>query len=453
MQNNKSIVKSATFLGVGTFIAKLLGALYRVPLTAILGGVGLGLYQMVFPVYALLLDFSGASLPSALSKLISSKEEGEKYKNAHALLNVSARFFALFGFVLSALLMIFARPLARLQGNEDAFYAYIFLAPAIFLVSLISVFRGYFQGLMNMKPTTLSQIVEQFVKLILGVLFAYLLRKTTPLAVAGATFAITLSEFVALIQLFITYKRHKKQFHLNFAFNRLEFKIRLKSVIKTTLPITLVGILIPLSQVVDSFIIINLLSVYRSDSTALYGLLSGVCMTVINLPVAVCYGIATTAIPAVSAQKTVQNQTALSAKAILMTIAVALPCTVITAVFSPLIIRILFGSLSESNSALSQSLLAFTSPCILLLSLVQTTNAILIGKGKLYRPLISLSLGVVIKTILNIILIKMPSLNIYGGGAGLIACYFVVCLINLLMIFKFKVNYENKHACGREYAS
>jgi stage V sporulation protein B len=207
MKNNNSIVKSATYLGFGTFIAKLLGALYRVPLTAILGGVGLGLYQMVFPVYALLLDFSGASLPSALSKLISSNEEQGKYKNAHALLNVSARFFALFGFVLSALLIIFARPLARLQGNEDAFYAYIFLAPAILFVSLISVLRGYFQGLMNMKPTALSQILEQTVKLVLGVLFAYLFGITMGMGLVGIWIAFAADEMFRTVAYLARWKK------------------------------------------------------------------------------------------------------------------------------------------------------------------------------------------------------------------------------------------------------
>jgi stage V sporulation protein B len=90
---------------------------------------------------------------------------------------------------------------------------------------------------------------------------------------------------------------------------------------------------------------------------------------------------------------------------------------------------------------------------VVLLSLLQTGNAVLIGKGKLYKPVVSLGVGIIIKIVLSLILLKMPSLNIYGGAIGVIACYFVSTLINLFMIFNFKVKHENKTTCRREYAS
>ena len=84
---------------------------------------------------------------------------------------------------------------------------------------------------------------------------------------------------------------------------------------------------------------------------------------------------------------------------------------------------------------------------------MQTENAILIGKGKVYAPLISLSIGVSIKTVLSIALMKIPEMNVFGSAVALIACYFFTCLLNLIMIFKFKVKNESKRTFNRQYAS
>ena len=200
---NKSVIKGASILGITTFLVKLLGALYRIPLTNIVGGVGIGLYQMIFPVYALLLDFSGCALPSALSKLISSEEDNNaKFK----YLSVSIKTFFIIGAICTLFLLIFALPISKLQGNENAYLGYLCLAPAILMVSIISCFRGYFQGQLKMAPTALSQIIEQIIKLVFGLVLAKLCLPNIALSIAGTTFAITLSEIVALIYLFTEYK-------------------------------------------------------------------------------------------------------------------------------------------------------------------------------------------------------------------------------------------------------
>lgn len=449
---NKTIFRGALVMGVGTFISKLLGAIYRVPLTNLIGAFGLGLYQTVFPVYSLLLDFSGAGIPSAMSRLISLGGEENKLKRAQSYLNSSLRLLFFFGLFFSLFMIIFSNAISVLQGNANARLAYIALAPAVILVSLLSCFRGYFQGQMQMSPTAISQIIEQIVKLVFGLLFAYLLMPSVPLAVAGATFAISLSELVALIYLVIKYKKHKRSFGLACNFNRSNFKAQAKTLIKNTVPITLIGIAIPLSQVIDSFITINLLRSYRSDAIVLYGLLTGVVATVINLPVSICYGVATVAIPAVASEKEELSKNKRSLKSVFLTLVVALPCALLIAILAPLIVRVLFNGLSVREKITSINLLRITAPNVIFLSLLQTTNAVLIGKGKLYTPLFSMGVGIVIKTILNLILLKIPELNVYGGATALIACYFFACLINLILIFKPKVKDESKRTCRREYA-
>ena len=453
MKKKKSFYSGAILLGLGAFISKALGALYRIPLTNILGGKGLGIYQMVFPVYALLLDFSGAGVPGAISRIIASLDGKDKEQVAYDYLRSSIRLLFFFGLICSVIMFVFSKPIATLQGESQAFLSYISLAPAVFLVSIISCYRGYFQGFMNMIPTATSQITEQVIKLILGLTFASLFVYDLKKAVAGATLAITISEVVALIVLYVIFYYRKKRLKLNLVYNLASFNQQAKTIIKTTIPITLIGVLLPFSQVIDSFLTVNILGAYRDDAIALYGLLGGAVMTVINLPVSICYGLATVAIPTVSASKSNEEENKNSVKVIACTIITALPCVIACFFGANIIVNILFRNLSQYEKDIVVKLLKIVSPCILTLSVLQSANAVLIGKGKLYTPVISLGIGVVIKAVLSVIFLKIPSLNIYGSGMALNACYFIVCLINLVLIFSKRVKDASKRTVNRQVAS
>ncbi len=449
MRVKNTLFSGALWLGIGTFVAKFLGAVYRIPLTNKLGGLGLGLYQMVFPIYALLLDFSGAGLPSALSRIIAMQQD--KDTTSKRLLISSIKLFLTLGVLASVFMAIFSSSIARLQGNESAKTAYLFLAPAIMFVSVISCFRGYFQAYLDMRPTAISQIVEQLVKLIFGLIFINAFMPNIPLSVAGATLAITISEFVALIYLYLKYKSFSVRKPGQKGVEKASFIKDAKTIIKTTVPITLVGIMLPLSHVIDSFLIINILKGYSNNATALYGLLSGGVMTIINLPVSVCYGISSVAIPSVSACKSQKEIDSRTKKVIALTVIVALPCTIFLCVFAPFTINLLFHNLPSAQKGTAINLLILCSPCVLLLSLIQSTNAILIGTGKLYTPIKTLGLGIIIKTILNLLLLTNKKLNIYGSAVALIACYFSVCLINLILITRKGRQNESKTTTSRQY--
>lgn len=451
MKQKNTLIRGATYLGVGAFVSKALGAVYRIPLTALISSSGLGIYQMVFPVYALLLDFSGAGVPSALSKLISASNE-QKLTHAREYLSVSIKIFTIFGIICSVIMAVFSNTIAIFQGDERATLAYLFLSPAVLFVAILSCFRGFFQGLMDMKPTAVSQIIEQVIKLVLGLALAYAFRQDLTRAVAGATFAITIAELVAFFYLLVLYVFFKRKHEISLPI-KYEFKPLAKTLIKTTVPITLIGIIIPLSHVIDSFLIINIISTYRADATSLFGLLSGVVMTVINLPVSICYGVATVAIPSISGEKSEKNKLRNAKKSIFLTLLVSLPCAIGVAILSPTIIEILFKRLTVFEKQTAINLLRMTSVCIVLLSLTQTLNAVLIGKGNNYKPLISMGIGVAVKVAVNVLLIKNPKINVYGGAIGLIACYFTICLINLIMIFKEGTANESKRPFSRECTS
>lgn len=444
---NKSVIRGASILGITTFFVKLFGALYRIPLTNIIGGVGIGLYQMIFPVYALLLDFSGCALPSALSKLISSEQsENAKFK----YLSVSLKIFFIIGAFCTLFLFIFALPISKLQGNEKAFLGYLCLAPAVLTVSILSCFRGYFQGQLKMTPTALSQIIEQVIKLIFGLILAKVFLPNISMAIAGTTFAITLSEIVALIYVLIEYKKQNGLPLKSLLKIKIE-KSDLKAIFKTIFPITLMGIILPFSQVIDSFLTINIIGKYRVDATVLYGLFSGVCLTIINLPVAICHGISVVAIPTVSKIKDIDLQNKNIKKVIFLTLILAIPFAIGCFFLSPLIVKFLFRALDNEQTKTAILLIKLTSPTIITLSLLQTLNSVLIGKGKLYSPVVNLFISVVVKVIFNFFLLQNPSINIYAGGIALNACYFLACLLNLnLVITRKRVKNGNARTLYRE---
>ena len=448
VKGKDKILSGAVVLGAGTFIAKILGALYRAPLTNFIGGYGLGLYQMVFPVYVLLLDLSSAGVPTALSKLISSREQSDKKSFATACLKKSISLFTVVGIILSVTMVLLAKIMARGQGNEQAWLGYVFLAPAIVPVCILACFRGYFQGFMKMTPTALSQITEQLIKLVLGLTFAYLALPNIPKAVAGATLAITVAETIACLQTFLAYKIFNKNQKKAKIYEQ-KFNGLLKSIIKIVLPVTITGILLPLSHVADSFIVINVLSRYRADATELYGLLSGVAHTVIGLPVSICYGISTATLPSVSSSNGEERETR-TKKSLILTLVLSLLGAAGCYAFSGLIVKLLFNSLSGQEKIVSIELIKITSLGVVLLSLLQTENAILIAHGKTYIPPITLSLGVIAKILISVLLISNPAFNIYGGAIGLIACYFLPCLVNLIVIVTLRMKNESKIPCNRQ---
>ena len=438
-KKGNKLISGALILGGGAFIAKVLGAIYRIPLTKIIGGTGLGLYQMVFPVYALLLDLSGAGVPNAMAKLIAA-ERVDREVYARKILKVSLIFFAAVGAMLSLLTALFAGAFSAAQGNGNARLAYIALAPSVFLVCLICCFRGYFQGFMDMTHTAASQIIEQTVKLGAGLVIAKIFLPDIPKAVAGAALAITISEFVALIVLVITYivknKRNAADIGL-IKLERYEFGITLKKIVAYSIPIALTGMILPLSKVIDSFFIVNFLSVHTENATGVYGVFSGVAITVIGLPVAVCYGISAVVVPLLSGAEE-KSKRKNAAGAVFLTLAFSVPCAFFCAFAAPFIIKLLFGYMSAGERGLAINLLRVLSPCVVLLSLLQTLNGILIGKDSPKKPLIGMAAGVMVKTLIEIFTLKNPKIGIYGAAAGAIACYLVADLVNLILVFPLK---------------
>ena len=289
----QSFIKGAAVISVGGIIAKILGALYRVPLTNLLGGEGMGVYQMVFPLYCLLLTVSATGIPSGLARLVSRAEA--RGENSRAILRRSLLLFSAIGLSGTFAMFLLARPMSAAQGEAAAAAAYRMLAPSVLLVSALSCFRGWFQGQNNFVPTAVSEIIEQLVKIAFGLFFAYTYRENTARAVEYTLLAVTLSELAACLCMFALLPRSRRPLYAE------RGKENAGSLLRATIPVALAAGVLPLSNILDSILIVRLVGKYAENATALYGLYSGGASTLINLPVSVCYGLAAASVPAVAA--------------------------------------------------------------------------------------------------------------------------------------------------------
>lgn len=203
-RDSSRLVGGAAVLAIGSIVAKVLGAFYRVPLTNILGAEGMGVYQLVFPVYALFMTLATAGIPTALSRIVA--EQRARGEGARKYLFSALMTLVTLGVLAGVLMLALSSVLASWQGNPAAASGYIAVAPAVVLVGIIAGLRGWFQGEMFMLPTALSNVIEQAVKLGVGVGLAVLLsRRSAEAAVFGALMGVTVSELVAAIYLAVTY--------------------------------------------------------------------------------------------------------------------------------------------------------------------------------------------------------------------------------------------------------
>ncbi len=423
-------IKGAAVIAAGGFIAKVVGALYRIPLTNLIGGYGLGLYQMVYPVYCLLLTVSATGIPSSIAKLTAerlAKGEGDK-----PLFKTAMKLFLLVGLFGSVLMCLLAPFLAAAQDCRQVTAGYYTLAPSVFLVSAISVLRGWFQGKNKMLPTALSEITEQLVKVGFGLLFAYLYRDDVEKAVIFMLLAVSLSELFALALMLICFKATREKLQNGGG------RVATKTVLRLSLPVTLSSMLLPLSALLDSVLAVRLLGAYATDAVALYGLFSGGAVTVINLPVSVCYGIAAASVPSVAAAKAkIEKGEKASVKKRLffslgITVLVAAPCALALFFFAEPTAKIVFRSLQGEELTTLTGLIKAFSVSALTLSCVQTLSACLTAQGKPLYAALSMGIAVAVKTAIYPFLLKNPDISVFGLAYATNIAYLVAFSLDLL---------------------
>ena len=421
-----SLIKGALFLSIGGFITKAIGAIYRIPLTNLLLAEGIGLYQMVFPLYTLLLTVSSTGVPNGMAKLIAEKNDG------NVVLKSALCFFVPLSLIASIFLAVFSYRLALLQGNALAKSCYIAISPSVLLVSVISCFRGYFQGSSNMKPTAISQILEQVVKLVFGLSLCYIFKGSVVTRAMLATLAVTISELIAVIY-FIFLKKYKGGSFKGF----FKLQTNIKLVLKTVLPVMLCTLILPSARTIESFLIVNILNKNFRNATSLYGLYSGAVESLVGVPVALLYGIAVSSVPVIASKKKEGgNYKKKIAESLILTLVFSLLFALAFFLLSRFAVTLLYSRFSRMEIETTVKMLKIASLSGFSLPLMQTTASILISLGRYYVPTISSLIAMLIKIPLSIILLNIPSVNIFAVVITDIVCYFVACFINLVYIIK-----------------
>ncbi len=464
LKENRSFMNSVVIILFSQILVKLLGMAYRLVITNIegFGDMGTGYYNVGFQIYTLLLAISSIGIPNAISKMVSERCALDDYKGAHKIFKTALKLFAGIGLACSAVLFFGAGFISHSIVKVDgAKYTLMSLAPSIFFVCISSVIRGYFVGLKNMKATSTSQVLEQFFKSTLTIAIVWALVGYSPeIMSAGANLATSIATVISFGYLFVFYKRRKKGIIADIEKSMGEELSKstvnmMKSILMISIPISLGSIISAVNRVIDTATItrgietaVSLgLETYNGNSAAdeavrLAGLLSK-SDVLINLPLALNIAFSTVLVPSISGALAVGNKREASEKvsySFLISILLILPCTVGYIVLAQPIYGLLYP-----NASLGASLLQLSAVALIFTALNQTISGSLQGLGKVYVPATGLFCGCVAKIILNITLIKIPAINIYGAAISSIVCQvisFIICFTVLSLNLKISIGFK-----------
>jgi len=454
----QSFVTGAMTLAGAAILCRLIGIGFRIPLVNIVGNYGMGLYQMVFPLYALLLIISSAGIPVAISKMVA-RHRGDLRAGRRILLNALV-LLGIIGLILSVLFFVFANHIAALQGNYKIGPIYMAIAPAVFFVCLIGAFRGYFQGQQNMIPTAVSQVVEQTVKVGTGLALAILLLPYgMEWAVFGAIMAVTVSEIIGFVTLLIIYIVHKRKNPAPQTRSVANAEPRapephtgkilslalMWEITKKSIPITLMASIFPLVLVFDSMIVINMLQRgghSHAVATQLYGICTGTVHTLINMPAVLGIAIGTAVVP-MTARLLKSGDTAEMMQkfrlAVKIIFVIALFFAAFYMVFGRQIITLLYDRAFRDNPEqlrIATTLLKIEAGMILLMGLSQVFTSLQQGAGRARYPLIAMSVGGAVKIVFGLIFIR-TAMGIYAVSIGNALMFFVAFCLNLWFTRRF----------------
>jgi stage V sporulation protein B len=288
-----------------------------------------------------------------------------------------------------------------------------------------------------MYPTAITEVCEQLIKVGLGICLAYFYRSSVTKAVKGAIFAVTISELISALLAIAYYSFNARSIKPLYC----ERKTYIKEILKYTLPLTFTAMAMPLSQLLESIVIVNILRGTTEQATALYGVFSGCAITIVNLPVSITYGLAAASVPKISPIADSGDMVAAKAQAkkcILVTILISLPMAVALYFLSPIAAKLIFSSLSDEHRQLLITLVKIMSVNAVTLSLVQTSSACLTSLGYPLKGTISGWTAAILRVALTFLLIKFTSLSIVAAAISANCCYLVAVIMNFCYIISVK---------------
>ena len=426
-----SFVQGAAILGIAGLIVKVIGAAFRIPLANTIGLIGTSYYDTAYPYYSWLLVISSSGLPTAISKMVSERVTLGDYRGAHRVFTTAMQILCCIGLLTSILMFFGSDYIARLHMLPEAAYCFKALAPALFFVALMCAYRGYMQGMQQMVPTAISQVVEQVGKLAVGLTLAFMLLDAGPeYAAMGALIGVTVSELLALIYVMLSYRRRWPKIRA-----RLERSVRREAepvaarLIAIALPLTIGASISPLASVVDSALIIRILlklGYAKETAQTAFSLMRTNVATLTNMPGVLTMALAMSLVPAISAFSAKRDHAGVQDTARLglkLALIIGLPCAVGLFVLASPILAMLYPNLTEGELTLAVDLMHTSSIGVIFLSLVQSMTGVIQGMGKPNVPVFNLFIGFVLKVASLLALMNIPQINIQGAAVSTVVCY------------------------------
>lgn len=466
-KKSADFLKQGGILAMASLIVRFIGMIYRIPMSNILGETGNGIYAVAFEIYDVILVISSYSLPLALSKIISAQQVQRQHKNTGRTFRVALMFAVLSGGFFCLLLFFGAGMIEEYIYPE---YAGVqiplrVLAPTVFIVALLGVFRGFFQGKKTMVPTAVSQIVEQIVNAIVSVAASYLFMKwnieslqQAAWGAAGGTLGTCLGAASALLIVLFVYwiyrpvqaklerrDRNREQYSGKQLFVLLIF---------TILPIVLSQTVYNISGLIDYKIFGWLSGNAGQDSetiSSLVGVYSSKYRLLCSVPIAISTAVASSMIPSAVAAYTdddVEQWKYNISSAVKFNMIVAIPCAVGFMMLGQPIVKMLFSSSGMVDGqpvyVLGGRMLTAGAVAIVFYALSNVTGGALQSIDKMRLPVIHSAISLVIHILLVMGFLKFTSLGIYALIIGNVTFPVVVFILNLLAIKRYVPSYQQE---------
>ena len=443
--SNSKFLKGTLILTASSIVVKIIGSLNWIILSRVLGGEGIGLYQMGFPIYLMAITVSSAGVPVAISIITSEKLAKKDYRGAKRVFTVSLRLLLLTGLFFSSALFFGADFLINQHIIRDAraYYSIIALAPAVFFVTFLASFRGYLQGWQIMTPTATSEVVEQLTRVITMLVFADLFMPYgLAYAAGGASMGAGVGAICALLVLMWFYRRLKKRLQKEMEEQDTNVPQEsaghiIKRLLRLALPVSLTSLMLPIGANLDLLIVPQRLEVAGFNvrhATELFGYLTGMAVPLVNLATIFTAALTISLVQSISESKALHNLAAIREKiriAFRVAMIITFPCFMGLYFLGEKVASLIYNAPKAAGAIETMSI------GILFLGMHQISTGILQGLGKTSIPVMNMILACIIKVLLSWHFTAIPELGIKGASLATVADFAVAAIINMAFIYKY----------------
>ena len=452
----QNFLQGAALLAIATAIVKIIGAFYKLPLNMAIGAEGYSYFTTAYDIYSVMLLISTAGLPVAVSRMVSQASTLGAYTRLRKIFRTALTLFAVLGGLTSVLMIFGAKPLANLMNQPDAWISIACLGPCGILICLMSAYRGYFNGQGNMAPTSITQVIEAVIKLVVGLALAFALINATgnvAMAAGGAILGVTMGSALALVYMLYKFRRSYRSLPVTPEAPG-STRETIKELLAIAIPITIGSAGLQLLTVIESGLYMDRLvylietnqymghmvqgAVTAQKAAATLKGLFNMAQTIFNMPCAFIIPITVSVLPAVTSFLTMGDHKGVretEESAARITGLLSLPCAVgLTVLARP--IMALLGGYTGEQLALSAQFMTILGVTVFLYAIIQYTNALLQSHGYVNVPVLNMLSSGVLRLILVYVLVGNPNLGLLGAPIGAFIGYLLIAVLNLVAISK-----------------